>query len=401
MPRLTKSNPKYRRHKASDRAFVELDGKRFYLGAFGSPDSKAKYNQLVGEYLLADRSVPASLGQDSAQVSIIEICLDYVRRARVYYQKAGEPTAEYALVKTVLKRFRAECGHLQAADFGPLRFKGFRQGLINSGLSRVTINHYLRHILALFRLGAENEKISGRIWEDLKSVPALRKDRSEAKERPAIPPAASQDIERLLPFLHPMVADMLQLNVLTAARPGELVLIRPIDIDRSGEVWVFRPLRHKTQHHGGERFIPLGPQAQAILAPYLNRAPESFCFCPRELVEQLRKKRSVEPKKQRDSGNRKESIRKRLPKRAPGDRFTTASYYNAIRRACRKPAAQEAGIKPFNPNQLRKRGATIIRCEASLEAAQVILGHRSKTTTERFYAEAPRNEAVEVIRRLG
>jgi len=401
MPRLTKSNPKYRRHKASGRAFVELDGKRFYLGAFGSPESKAKYNQLVGEYLLADRSVPASLAQNLTQVSITELCLDYVRRARVYYQKAGEPTAEYALVKTVLKRFRAECGHLLAADFGPLRFKGFRQGLINSGLSRVTINHYLRHILALFRLGAENEKLPGRIWEDLKSVPPLRKDRSEAKERPSIPPAASQDIEGLLPFLHPMIANMLQLNVLTAARPGELVLIRPIDIDRSGEVWVYRPSRHKTQHHGAERTIPLGPQAQAILTPYLNRAPDSFCFSPRELVEQLRVGRPGKRKKPTESDKSKERNRKQPPKRAPGDRFTTASYYNAIRRACRKPAAKEAGIRPFNPNQLRKRGATIIRCESSLEAAQVILGHRSKTTTERFYAEAPKNEAVEVIRRLG
>jgi hypothetical protein len=32
MPTLSKSNPKYRRHKASGRAIVVLDGKPIYLG---------------------------------------------------------------------------------------------------------------------------------------------------------------------------------------------------------------------------------------------------------------------------------------------------------------------------------------------------------------------------------
>jgi hypothetical protein len=30
------------------------------------------------------------------------------------------------------------------------------------------------------------------------------------------------------------------------ARPGELVIMRPIDIDTRGKVWVYTPATHKT-----------------------------------------------------------------------------------------------------------------------------------------------------------
>ena len=400
MPRLTKSNPKYRRHKASGRAFVELDGKRIYLGTYDSPESRVKYNRLVGEYLLADRSVPPSLKDEASPLLITELCIGYIRWARLYYQKAGKPTAEYNLVKTVLKRFRAECGHLDAAEFGPLKFKAFRQKLIDAGLTRVTVNHYMRHVLALFRMAAENEKLPGKVWQDLKAVPPLRKNRSEAKEKPAIPPASEEAIEKLLPFLPKMLSDMVQIQLHTVARPGELVQMRPMDIVRTGDDWIYRPATHKTEHHGVERIIAIGPQAQALLAPYLNRAPDSYCFSPKELMEQRRKARMRRNTKGSENGTRRTTNRKG-EKRGPGDRFTRDSYYNAIRRTFLKPECVEAGIEPFNPNQLRKRGATNVRKETDLETAQVILGHRSKTTTERFYAEAPVLKALEVMRRLG
>ena len=43
--------PKYRRHKASGQALVEIRGKRIYLGKFGSPQSKEKYRQIIAEFM--------------------------------------------------------------------------------------------------------------------------------------------------------------------------------------------------------------------------------------------------------------------------------------------------------------------------------------------------------------
>jgi len=39
--------PKYRLHKGSGQALVQLNGERTYLGKYGSEDSKEAYRRLV------------------------------------------------------------------------------------------------------------------------------------------------------------------------------------------------------------------------------------------------------------------------------------------------------------------------------------------------------------------
>jgi hypothetical protein len=46
--------------------------------------------------------------------------------------------------------------------------------------------------------------------------------------------------------------------------------MRTRDVDTSGRVWSFTPEAHKTEHHGKERRIYLGPRAQTVLRPWLR-----------------------------------------------------------------------------------------------------------------------------------
>jgi hypothetical protein len=55
-----------------------------------------------------------------------------------------------------------------------------------------------------------------------------------------------------------------ELMLHTGMRPGEACRIRLAEIDRSGEVWLYRPSRHKTAHHGHARVIAIGPKAQFV-----------------------------------------------------------------------------------------------------------------------------------------
>ena len=48
------------------------------------------------------------------------------------------------------------------------------------------------------------------------------------------------------------------------------VVMRACDIDMSGKVWLYRPARHKTEHHGHGRIIALGPKAQEVIRPFLT-----------------------------------------------------------------------------------------------------------------------------------
>ena len=111
----------------------------------------------------------------------------------------------------------------------------------------------------------------------------LRRGRSDAKETEPVKPVLESYVEAVLPYVPPQVAAMVQLQMCSGARPGEVIIMRPCDITltKSG-VWVYRPESHKTEHHGRERRIYLGPRAREILRRWLDRDPEAYCFSPAE-----------------------------------------------------------------------------------------------------------------------
>lgn len=389
-------------------ACVRYQGKDHMMGRYGSREARQNYNRFMAE-INADEPVATS------GMTVTDIAIDYAKFARTYYRKRGKLTTEYHAVQQGLRELRKLYGDTLAAEFGPKRFKTVRQVFIDRGLTRKTVNHYALHIVRAFRKGAENQLIGSEVYQSLVTVERLRAGRTAAKEGQRIPPADEALIQAAIGKLPAIVADMLRLQLLTGMRPNEVCNIRPADIDTSGEVWVYVPETHKTEHHGASRTIVVGPTGQAILKPYLMRDAETYCFNPKETVEQVRRAAALNRKTPASCGNRPGSNRKRKPKREPGDKYTSESYRKAIHRACDRafpvPEAitDEAEIKRhqkahrFNPNQVRKTAATKIRkSTASLEAAQLVLGHASKRTTEKFYASLMvSDEAIEVMKELG
>ena len=145
--------------------------------------------------------------------------------------------------------------------------------------------------------------------------------------------------------------------------------MRPGDIDRSRAVWVYSPPRHKNAWRGKERRIYIGADAQAILAPYLLRAAEAYCFSPaasergRNAAKRVTRQTPMTP----SQAKRKP---KRDRKRAPRDRYTTRSYSRAIRRAARL-----AGVERWSANRLRHAAAKEIQEQFGLEHAAAVLGN--------------------------
>lgn len=95
-------------------------------------------------------------------------------------------------------------------------------------------------------------------------------------------PVPQELVDAVRPFVSRQVWAMIELQLLMAARPGEISRVRPGDIDRSGRVWVHRPAEHKTAWHGHQRAIYIGLRAQAALTPFLLRPAEAYCFSPAE-----------------------------------------------------------------------------------------------------------------------
>lgn len=376
-------------------AVVWINGKDIYLGKWNSPESKREYDRVVGEWKAAGRIS----GKADEPISVTEICLDYtLEMKKRYLDPNGNPTEEFKTVQRIMKSLRATYGRTPAEEFKALRFKAFREQLIDTGISRYVVNKYCRHVIRAFKLAAENEKLPAENYQTMKAVETLKKGRTNARETDAIKPVPVDVIERTIQHTHGIVADMVRLQLLTGMRPGEVCQLRPGDIDRSDEIWVFTPERHKNLHRDQSRAICLGQRAQQLLAPYLLRAADKYCFDPAEAIEQVRRRRNLERKTPAHQGNYRGSKKsRRKPLRQAGDCYTTSSYRRAIHRAC-----DAANLDRWSPNRIRKTAATLIRKETgNLEAAQAVLGHKSKSTTERFYAEIDLSLAATVMRAIG
>ncbi len=135
-------------------------------------------------------------------------------------------------------------------------------------------------VTRIFRWGAAESLVPTEVPKALGMVDGLRRGRTKAPETAPILPVDDDVVDATLEHLPQVVADMVRVQKLTGARPAEVCLMRPCDIDRTGEVWVYTPMKHKTEHHGKSREILIGPKAQAILLRYLARDAEAFCFRP-------------------------------------------------------------------------------------------------------------------------
>src|SRR5262249_32230024 len=194
--------------------------------------------------------------------------------------------------------------------------------------------------------------------------------------------------------LPPPVRAMVQLQRLTGCRPGEVMVMRAIDLTMTGSVWTYRPGLHKNKHRGLDRVIFLGPQAQAVVEPFLTTNLEAFLFSPRAYVEGMRRRRADQRKTRRTPSELRRR-RKASPRRVPAERYSRRSYRVAIVRACRK-----AGVPEWSPLQLRHSAATAIRARYGVEAAKVILGH-TKVETTQIYAERDLGRAQEIMAEIG
>ena len=74
---------------------------------------------------------------------------------------------------------------------------------------------------------------------------------------------------------------MIQLQHLCGARPQEVISIRPCEIITDGDVWLYQPRSHKTEHLDRSKVIMLGPKAQVVLRPWLERDPGVVLLRPR------------------------------------------------------------------------------------------------------------------------
>lgn len=437
-----KGIPAYTHHQASGRAVVRLNGKDFYLGFYGTPESKAEYDRLIKEWLANGRQVTHK--DQTTPITINGMCIVYLEHASTYYRKNGQITTEYGELEAAVRLLHDHCGMSPAAEFSRKVLKTIRETAIARGWKRKVVNARVSRIKRIIHWAADEELVPASVYHDVLLLKGLKKGRSPAPESDPVEPVPLDDFEATLRFCPPIIADMARIQHLAAMRPGEICSLRSVDIDTTETIWVYVYREHKTAHRKGNRNrngrrIWFGRRAQEILTPYMMDTegdPEKHLFSPIEAVRHA----NAEKRRKRKSKVQPSQISrvKPNPKVSPRPQYDDNSYRRAIQRAVERhndaqilawAKKQDSNPKPENdkillawakkeiaeknidiaklglisrwfPNQLRHTRATEIRAKYGPEFAQVILGHESINTTE-IYAEQDEDKAIRVMREIG
>src|SRR5262245_13522074 len=454
MPRLPKgSPPSDRLHKQTGQAIVSLPlGNGAYrdvlLGTYGTPESRAEYARVIAEWEVSGRrsSQPAA---DSADLSVAEVAQrfwsEYVERYCINAEGRAI-TSEVKNYRLALRPLRALYEQTPAACFGPLALKAVREKMVQQGLARVEVNRRVATIRRVFRWAVENELIPPMILHGLQCVKGLERGRTEAPETKPVGPVAEGHVDATLPFLNDTLRAMVGVQRHTGMRPGEVCRIRGCDIDMTGKVWLYRPVKHKNAWRGRSRVVAIGPKGQEVMRPWLKLSTQAFLFSPAEAEA----RRNAEKSAGRQTPmtpfhfRRAEAARKRKRRRSPRERYSAESYARAIARACDKafpppgdlarakvPAKRRAanGKAPamrwendkewkarlgerwaevqawreaqrWHPNQLRHSYLTAVRRRYGLEGAQVAAGHAKADVTQ-VYAERDLGLAEKIAAEIG
>ena len=337
------SIPTYGHHKASGQARCYVNGKSIYLGPYGSPDSRRKFGELIariGSGIPLEKK-SSSEKQPDLGPSIAEIILAFWKHAEQHYLKNGKETSEISCYRSCLKVLKELYGMTPAKNFGPLALKAVRSKMVELGWARGNINIMIGRVRRVFKFAVENEMIEVSVLSALQAVQPLLAGRTEAHDNPKRHAVDQDKIEAVKSRVRPLVRDLIDLQVLTGARSGELLGLTTGMIDRSGQTWRAVITDHKTVHHGQVRMIPFGPKAQLILTKYLQADQAKRLF------------------KMRREG-----------------------YCRAITRAC-----ELAEIERWTPHWLRHTYATRTREQLGIEAVQSVVGHATTEMTKHYSSQ--------------
>jgi integrase len=418
MARSRLIHPTYRKHRQTGRAAVSIyrpDGSRSEIilpGKYGSKESREAYESLLARLRANDGKLPdqPTVKHD---LTIAELVLKFMAHARDYYVDPTDktPTSEIAALRAAMRPLVRLFKDTPAAEFGPLALQDLRKAMVSGswlsdaeraervkagrpiGMARSTCNKNVNRVKLLFKWAGSMEMVPSSVPHGLATVAGLRRGRSAARETEPVSPISAAVIEDTLPHLPVIVADMVELLLLTGMRCGELCIMRACDLDMSGDVWLYRPERHKGKWRGRQRVVAIGPRAQGIIRKHLTASTTAYLFRPCDQHEAMSaaKRAARKSRVQPSQHNR----RKRGAKRRPGDRFKVAAVNRAIRRTC-----ERMGIENWHVHQLRHSASLAFTRELGLEHCRAALGHASVDMSA-MYAGQDIEAAKKVAGRVG
>jgi len=414
--------PQVCRHEGTGQGRVRIKGRTFYVGRFGTPEAHARYIELmVGHGYLPAAAAPGPAAEPPAPavgnvapepppeptrlpagneqvptgLTVGEVCamyLSHIEGTVRHGQRSGRYEKALAAVRAV-----RPLATMPAATFGTRALLDVRGRLIVTPasnrkpdaagkvptLARRYINELIGHVRRMFDWAVLHELVPNDRVAALAVVKPLRKGDTTARETKPRKPVRPSIVRATLPYMSREMADLVWFIRLTGCRPSEAARLRLCHVhDRHKPVWRYVPKRHKTAHKGKTRHVPVGPQAQGIIAAHTaGRGQRDYVFTPQRSVPARKPTNGVIP------------IESRRPVAHARKRFTKDGIMQAVRRAViranKERGEQQLPLLPhWTPYQLRYTRLREIRKADGREAAQATAGHSRETMTDHY---APAN----------
>ena len=309
-------------------------------------------------------------------ITVDELIEKWAVHAREYYvHKDGTPTSEVNGSLIGLRAFRLLYGSRLVSDLSHPDILRVRDHLVAQHLAVKTVNSYLGYIRRLMKWALDEALINAQTKAELSQVSNIKRGRTAARDTEEVRPVPPNFIKAVQKAMPPSLADMIQVQLLTGMRPGEVCIMRWDDIEKCKKVWLYRPSDHKNSWRRQPRVVVLGPRAQKILARYEEQAP--FVFSPRLALAE------------RYEAAQKAAVE--LP-RTIGDHWHREAYTRAIARVC-----ESLEIPVWSPNQLRHNCATEVRRRFGIATARAVLGHSfGDAVTDRYSFDAAEDELIRI-----
>jgi len=379
--RPRKLAPAYTLHKRTGRAQVnwtQPDGTRknhLLPGAFGSIESRQAYDAICAEIRIAN----AVFDHDQTEVrqptkiglTVADLIQVFCTKKLIEFSNSTEHRDYLLSIRPLAHHF----GKSIAASFTAKNLAATRTSMIKGyehpdhgpqkPLCRRVVNQRIKRIQRMFKWATSEDLLHVEAYQRIATLEPLRRNRCEAIDHEPVKPVDPLAVERTLPYMPPVVADMIRVQRLTGLRSDNIVNMHLADLDASGPIWIYTPAKHKTMHHGHRLQVPIGPLAQAILQPYVARAT-THVFTHR--------------------------------RNGP---YTSATYWKLVNAAIeRANRTEQPPIPHWHPHQLRHLRATEIAAQYGYETSRILIGH-STMQAHMIYAERDLKRATEVAQEAG
>jgi integrase len=359
-------------------AFVRINGKRIYLGKYGSPEAKQNYARCVAEWATTNTAEPGQPNPAIGSITVDSLSiafLDHIQKNGFTHYHGCRSAVKILLQLysgTTVDSFTPKC--LAAVQFQ------FTQHVDKNGkrYCRRYCNDLVKYLRSMFRWGVAQELVSPITADALKYVSPLQRGRTDAPESKPREDVPNDVVDATLSHLLPTVAAMVQVQRWAVMRPNEVCRMRVCDIDMSRKdgIWLYCPPDHKGAWRGHGRIVPLGKPEQAIILPYLvGKSQEQLVFSSQTMI--LGQKASGA---ERWATNSKQRDR---------EQYDAKTYAQAIKRAiiiANRSLPDDQKIPHWTPYQLRHAGVTELTFEndGNLDVARAVAGQRSLAVAQGY-----------------